>query len=74
MSSKTQPLPKARAKRKPSAGGHFPKKGERKVGGEWVLAEAMAPSAPVSRPVQTAADRVDYLRRKAGWPPLHRKE
>ena len=64
---------KTKAKRKPSSGGHFPKKGERKVGGVWTVPEARTEAAPAPH-VQTAADRVDYLRRKAGWPPLHRKE
>ena len=68
-------MAKTKAKRKPAAGGHFPKKGERKVDGVWTVPEARTEAAPVpSRHVQTAADRVDYLRRKAGWPPLHRKE
>lgn len=48
--------------------GHFPKRGERKVNGEWVRPEPEKDT----RPVQTAADRMDYLRRKAGWPPLKR--
>lgn len=42
---------------------HFPKKGERFINGRWVK----------PKPVETAADRVDYLRRMAGWPPLKRK-
>ena len=62
-----------RKKRKPAAGGHFPKKGERKVDGVWMAAEAIATPAPAQH-VQTAADRVDWLRKRAGWPPLRRKE
>ncbi len=43
--------------------GHFPKKGERKVNGEWVMPTQ-------ERQVSTAADRRDYLRKQAGWPVL----
>lgn len=55
-----------------TAKGHFPKRGERKINGEWV---APALPEPVkARPVQTAADRRNYLRKKAGWPPIRTKQ
>lgn len=40
--------------------GHFPKKGERKVNGEWVL--------PAQAREETATDRRNWLRKQAGWP------
>ena len=53
---------------------HFPRKGERFVNGEWV-GEDEVPSVPVPvpevkriRPTMTAADRRNWLRKKAGWP------
>ena len=45
---------------------HFPKKGERLVNGVWVTP---APEKP-ARPVETAADRRNWLRMKMGWPPV----
>lgn len=42
---------------------HFPKKGERLVNGEWVMPKP-------ARPVETAADRRNWLRKQAGWPPV----
>ncbi len=44
--------------------GHFPKAGERKVNGEWVMATPEKPK----RETETPADRRNYLRRMAGWP------
>jgi len=49
---------------------HFPKKGERLINGEWVTPTPPKPA----RPVETAADRRNYLRKQAGWPPLTIKE
>ena len=42
--------------------GVFPKKGWKKVNGVWKSPEQLA------RPVQTAADRRNWLRKQAGWP------
>lgn len=70
---------KRRSRKKRGAGdrGHFPKKGERKVNGEWVPApepEAAAPEAPKrTRTVTTASDRRNWLRERAGWPKLRSK-
>ena len=49
---------------------HFPKKGERLINGEWVTPTSPKPA----RPIETAADRRNYLRKQAGWPPLTNKE
>ena len=46
--------------------GHFPRRGERLVNGVWVTP---APEKP-ARPVETAADRRNWLRMKMGWPPV----
>lgn len=47
--------------------GHFPRKGEKLVNGEWVMPTPQ-------KPAETPQDRVDYLRRQAGWPALKRSK
>lgn len=69
-------MARRKAKRRPAQNGHFPKRGERKIDGVWKSAEELAAlsvgvaAVVVSRPVETAADRRNYLRRQAGWPAL----
>lgn len=54
--------------------GHFPRKGERKVNGEWVMPAAEKPARRNPKldlkvsGLNTAADRRNWLRRMAGWP------
>ena len=58
--------------RKPNASsvkGHWPKKGERFINGVWVMPEAPEPPAPAKH-VMNAFEQRNWLRVKAGWPPL----
>lgn len=41
--------------------GHFPKKGEKFINGQWVMPKP-------ERTQETAADRRNWLRKQAGWP------
>ena len=49
--------------------GHFPKKGEKKINGEWVMPAARTePLTTKIRTLETASDRRNWFRKRAGWP------